>query len=126
MMAIEVILRALVYVLVFTMLVDNQAWGEKNCYPEKESVKYRCMKHIKFGTRYLPPLLGNKCCRTVAVSDMVCICGILTEEEIREISSFKLVRVARDCGHPLPVGTKCGTWTVPPPAPPAGTSRAHP
>jgi hypothetical protein len=99
-----------VFVLVSTMLAEHQAWGERDCHGEKVAVKRGCKKNIKFGVAYDRPMLGDGCCSTVVdVPTMVCICGILTKQDIREISSVSLVRVARDCGHPLPAGTKCGS-----------------
>ncbi|KAF8659352.1 hypothetical protein HU200_058558 [Digitaria exilis] len=52
---------------------------------------------------------GDICCRTIAVSDMVCICGSLTKEDMREVNSMRLIYTAKECGRPLPVGTKCGS-----------------
>ncbi|KAF8652033.1 hypothetical protein HU200_062976 [Digitaria exilis] len=110
MMAIKVILRVQVFaLLVFSMLAKHQARGEKDCYDQQNSVKYRCKKNLKFVGPYISPVPGDECCRTVAISDMVCICGILSEEEITQISSASLILIAKDCGHPLPVGTKCGS-----------------
>ncbi|KAF8669935.1 hypothetical protein HU200_051117 [Digitaria exilis] len=116
MMAIKVILRVLVFTIVFSMLPKHQAWGETDCYGEKYSVLERCKENLK-KVAYVPPKLGDECCRTVAVSDMVCVCGVLTEEEMEQIRSLSVILIARDCGHPLPAGTKCGIWTIPPSLP---------
>ncbi|CAD6261754.1 unnamed protein product [Miscanthus lutarioriparius] len=46
-------------------------------------------------------------------ADMVCICSIINDADEQKISVEKLVRLARECGKPLPSHTKCGTYTVP-------------
>lgn len=108
-MAMKVILRVLVFALGFSMLANHQAWGEQDCYNEKELVKIKCKENIDVVGLYVRPLLGEKCCKAVDASDMVCVCGAFTKKELGGISSIKLVHIARDCGHPVPAGTKCGS-----------------
>jgi hypothetical protein len=113
MMVVKVILRILVFALVLTMLENNQARGEKDCYHEKLSIKQKCKKSIKLDGSYVRPMPGDTCCKEVTASDMVCVCRVLTPGDFFEISSIRLVNVARECGNPLPVGFKCGSkWLI--------------
>ncbi|KAF8776519.1 hypothetical protein HU200_003234 [Digitaria exilis] len=108
-MAMKVILRVLVFALVFCMLANHQASGEMDCYGQKENVKLKCKKSIDIIGYFVRPRLGDKCCQAVDASDMVCVSGAFTEEELKKISCIYFFHVAKDCGHPLPVGTKCGS-----------------
>ncbi|KAF8702705.1 hypothetical protein HU200_032531 [Digitaria exilis] len=110
-MAMKVILRVLVFALVLCMLANHQASGETDCYDQKTNVKLKCKKNIDITRFYEPPQLGDKCCQAVGVSDMVCVCGAFTNEELQseKISCIYLFHVAKNCGHPLPAGTQCGS-----------------
>ena len=106
MMTTKVILQLMVYVLVFTILMTHQAWGEDDCYDEKDKVKHDCMKTLDISKDWEEP--SHKCRRTVQKSDMACICRIITIEEQIKISMGKLVRLARECGKIIPDESKCG------------------
>ncbi|TVU30210.1 hypothetical protein EJB05_21820, partial [Eragrostis curvula] len=118
MTAIKAILQVIIFAFTIFMFATHEALGEHDCYHEKENVKVKCKKNLDIVSPYVRPRAGSKCCRTVRESDMVCVCRTLTRAEEDEISAVKLVDVADDCGKPVPVGNKCGTWTVPPPLPP--------
>ena len=59
-------------------------------------------------TDYVKP--SEICCQTVRASDMTCVCHALEpdEEVLQKVSAVKLVRLSRECGNPVAVGTKCG------------------
>ncbi|KAF8664720.1 hypothetical protein HU200_054438 [Digitaria exilis] len=89
-MATKVTLELLVFVLVLLMPTTHQAWGEPDCYVEKELLVLRkCRFTIKILGDYVSP---NPSCR-VAVdhSDMACICYILTIEENTRARIFSLL-----------------------------------
>ncbi|PUZ43818.1 hypothetical protein GQ55_8G037800 [Panicum hallii var. hallii] len=98
-MATKVTLGLLASALVFTMFAAHQAWGEPDCYAEKELVLRKCRFTIKIPGDYVRP---NPSCR-VAVdhADMACICHILTIEEESTVSISKILRLARDCDQPV-------------------------
>ena len=50
------------------------------------------------------------CCQTVRSSDMTCVCHALEpdEEVLQNVSAVKLVRLSRECGNLVAVGSKCG------------------
>ncbi|PAN41384.1 hypothetical protein PAHAL_8G039500 [Panicum hallii] len=91
-MATKVTLGLLASALVFTMFAAHQAWGEPDCYAEKELVLRKCRFTIKIPGDYVRP---NPSCR-VAVdhADMACICHILTIEEESTVSISKILRLA--------------------------------
>ncbi|KXG19465.1 hypothetical protein SORBI_3010G062700 [Sorghum bicolor] len=109
-MSPNVMLQLLVFSLVFTMFTTHQALGEKDCYHERDSVKHDCKKTIKINHPYDPPTA--ECIGAVKLSDMVCICRILTTDDEKEISVPKLLRLAEECNRPVPAGSKCGSQTV--------------
>nr|TKW06245.1 hypothetical protein SEVIR_7G230100v2 [Setaria viridis] len=114
-MHIKVILQLLVFALVLTIFTTHQAWGEEDCYEEKRSIIKYCIKSIRIRGKYVPP---SRTCRVyVELCDMACVCHVLTPQDELRISAFKLVRLARDYGVPVPAGSKCGSWTVPPSLP---------
>ncbi|TVT96971.1 hypothetical protein EJB05_57802, partial [Eragrostis curvula] len=104
---IKLVPQIMLFALVFTNIIaTHQAWGEKECYGEKESIKHKCKENISIIDDYVRP--GQECCHVVKESDMICVCRILSIEEESTISAVKLFYVARDCGNPVPVGKKCG------------------
>ncbi|XP_039818658.1 uncharacterized protein LOC120681202 [Panicum virgatum] len=145
MMATKVAIQVMVFALVFIMLATHPGWGEQDCYDEKDAVIRKCMvwpiskgaartpsrkahhASIETFSDYVDP--SNICRATVQESDMACVCHVISKSEQRKISVVKLVRLARQlarqCGKPVLVGSKCGTWTVPPPLSPPSQS-AHP
>lgn len=78
----KVILRVLVFALVFCMLAKHQASGEKDCHDQKKNVKLKCRKNIDISGFYVRPRVGDKCCQAVDAADMVCVCGAFTEKEL--------------------------------------------
>lgn len=99
--------RLMVLALVFILFATPRACGEGDCYEHKDWIKRLCINSIKLHGKYEPPT--DTCRQLVEAADMVCICHILKPADELMISIIKLVRLARDCGKPLPVGTKCGS-----------------
>ncbi|PNT60939.1 uncharacterized protein LOC100830388 [Brachypodium distachyon] len=97
------------------------AAGEKDCYDERDHIMRVCKFSIRKQGPYVIPDL--QCRREMHKVDMPCICRVLTAADERQVSPEKLVRCARDAGVVLPVGSKCGTYTIVPP-PPATRPRA--
>jgi hypothetical protein len=63
----KVILQLIVFSLVFTMLVTRQAWGEEDCYQDKEEIKSKCKDAISLGDDYVQP--SAVCCAAVRKSN---------------------------------------------------------
>jgi hypothetical protein len=105
-MARNTLIQLLVFTLVFIMST-TQAWGDQDCYQEKDMVLRECTISIITIGNYIPP--SNLCCRHVRSSDMVCVCRKLEPSDEVSVSPRKLVRVAEDCRKPLPPRTKCGS-----------------
>lgn len=99
--------RLMVLALVFILFATPQAWCEPDCHEHKKWIKRLCINSIKLHGEYEPPT--NTCRQLVEAADMVCICHILEPVDELKISIIKLLHLARDCGKPLPVGTKCGS-----------------
>ncbi|CAL5025705.1 unnamed protein product [Urochloa decumbens] len=106
-------LKAIVQLLVFVLAIftTRQAWGEKDCYHEKDLVYMYCLESITVGGGYVRP--KGSCCDPVRSYDMICICSKILPMEERLINAKKLVQVAKDCGKPILGGTQCGSFTVP-------------
>ncbi|KAI5010864.1 uncharacterized protein LOC123430848 [Hordeum vulgare subsp. vulgare] len=113
------LLRALLFVSLFAGFAAHLAAAEKDCYDERDSVMRMCKWTIKKGSPYVIP--DMPCRLQVRKVDMPCICRVLTASDERIVSPEKLVRCSRDSGVALPVGSKCGTYTIvaPAPAPPS-------
>ncbi|CAL5031131.1 unnamed protein product [Urochloa decumbens] len=122
-MATKVDLQVMAFALVFIILATHLTWGEVDCHHEKQAVMHKCMKTITIVGDYVDP--SNKCREIVQESNMACICRNIEIEDQLKISVVKLVRLARQCGKLVPIGSKCGTWTVQPPQSPP-SQRAHP
>jgi len=106
-MTTKVVLRLLVFALAFTMHTTHPACGEVDCYQQKEKVKSKCMKALNIITDYVKP--SEIYCKTVRASDMTCVCHALEPEEVlQKVSAVKLVRLSRECGNLVAVGSKCG------------------
>ncbi|VAH36390.1 uncharacterized protein LOC125534031 [Triticum urartu] len=111
------LLRALLFASLFAGFAAHLAAGEKDCYDERDSVIRMCKWTIKKGSPYVIP--DMPCRLEVRKVDMPCICRVLTAADERIISPEKLVRCSREAGVALPVGSKCGTYTIVAPAPPS-------
>ena len=96
----------MVYALVFTIIMTHQAFGEDDCYHEKDKVKHDCIKTLDINKDWEEP--SHKCRETVQKSDMACICRIISIDEQIKISMGKLVRLARERGKTIQGGSKCG------------------
>ncbi|TVU38544.1 hypothetical protein EJB05_11920, partial [Eragrostis curvula] len=112
-MTMKVTIPILVSVFAFNVFTTYQSCGEQDCHEEKELVMAKCIATITNHGPYAPPNLP--CRQAVAASDMVCICRTLSHLDETSVSASKLVHLAKDCGKPVPVGSKCGSWTIPPP-----------
>ncbi|TVT97245.1 hypothetical protein EJB05_57514, partial [Eragrostis curvula] len=69
------------------------------------------LRSIRLKGDYITPDLS--CRRAIEASDLLCICRLLSPEDEIFMSVLKFVDLARDCNKTFPVGTKCGSWTVP-------------
>ncbi|KAG2632425.1 hypothetical protein PVAP13_2NG093300 [Panicum virgatum] len=105
------IIRLLVFALVFTLFIMPHAWGEQDCYHEKDVFLHKCALSIKRGLAYLPP--NPICCRVVRKIDMTCVCRVIQPPEEENIDVRHAYFVSQDCGKPVPAGNKCGSWTIP-------------
>ncbi|WCJ36839.1 Bifunctional inhibitor/lipid-transfer protein/seed storage 2S albumin superfamily protein [Euphorbia peplus] len=73
----------------------------------------KCGEFIKKeGPKTLP---SKQCCDALKGSDDHATCSCVTKEVEAMISMEKVVYIARKCGKHVPAGTKCGSYTVPPP-----------
>ena len=108
MITIKIMLRVLVFSLVFTMLATHQAWGKnkENCEKDKNFIKRQCENCIAVGRKARASKL---CCNAMKRADMACVCRSITLEEQLKISVVKVVDVAKECGNPVPPGNKCGS-----------------
>jgi hypothetical protein len=108
MITIKVMLRALAFSLVFTMIATHQAWGKnkENCDKDKDSVKSKCQNCIGVGRK---ARTNKECCDAIKAADMACVCRSIIAEEQLKISVVKVVEVAKECGNPVPPGNKCGS-----------------
>lgn len=106
MMVLKVVRQALIFGLLFSLLSINQAWGEKDCYGEKDSIIYNCRKTLAIHTDWVDP--SNECRHIVEKSDIMCICSILVPHDEIVTRIDKFFRLAHFCGKQIPEGTKCG------------------
>ncbi|PAN10080.1 hypothetical protein PAHAL_2G070800 [Panicum hallii] len=119
-MPAKAVIQLVVFALVFTLCTMPRAWGEQDCYREKDVFLHKCAWSIRRGLAYLHP--NPICCRTVRKIDMTCVCGAILPREEETIDVRHAYFVSQDCRKPVPAGNKCGSWTVPgasgPPPPP--------
>jgi len=108
MITIKIMLRVLVFSLVFTMLATHQAWGrnKENCEKDKNFIKRQCENCIAVSRK---ARTNKLCCNAMKRADMACVCRSITPEEQLKISVVKVVDVAKECGNPVPPGNKCGS-----------------
>ncbi|KAJ1287720.1 hypothetical protein BS78_02G032500, partial [Paspalum vaginatum] len=106
------LLQLVLCALLFTsMLTTHLVHCERDCHDEKTKVIYDCDEELEIPGPYMPP--RPSCIRTVKKSDMECICHILSPEDEKTVSAYKMLRLARDCG--MTVGRTCGSFGHPPP-----------
>jgi hypothetical protein len=106
---IKLILQTMVFSIVFTMFATHRAWGERDRYKEKLALLFNCRQTLARGTAYEEPKQTYRATVKHRKIDMVCICSIITAEDEQKISVEKLLRLARECGKPLPAGSSCGS-----------------
>ena len=100
-------LELMVLGVVLIMFTSHKAWGEQDCYADKNTIKRVCINSIKISGNYVPP--SYLCRHLVGTSDMACICRVLWPSDEHVVSTAKLIRLASDCGQALSVGSKCGS-----------------
>ncbi|XP_037474620.1 uncharacterized protein LOC125534022 [Triticum urartu] len=112
------LVRFLLLASIVAGFAAHLAAGEKDCYDEKDMIMHICIKSIKKDGFYMPA--SQACKNEVKKVDMPCICRVLTPSDEQTVSPVKLVLLAHECHIELPVGSKCGTYTiggrVPPPS----------
>uniref|UniRef100_A0A453CWV4 Bifunctional inhibitor/plant lipid transfer protein/seed storage helical domain-containing protein n=1 Tax=Aegilops tauschii subsp. strangulata TaxID=200361 RepID=A0A453CWV4_AEGTS len=112
------LVRFLLLASIVAGFAAHLAAGEKDCYDERDMIMSICIESIKKQGFYTPPT--PDCRREVKKVDVPCICRVLTASDERTVSPVKLVILAHECHIELPVGSKCGAYTiggrVPPPS----------
>ncbi|KAJ6691953.1 LIPID TRANSFER PROTEIN [Salix purpurea] len=86
-----------------------------NCKEIVPSLVSNCSRFVRVPGPKVPP--SAACCKVaqaVTVADVPCFCKLITPAVQKVISMEKVVYVARTCGLPVPPGTVCGSYTVPP------------
>ncbi|KAG0539841.1 hypothetical protein BDA96_03G356800 [Sorghum bicolor] len=116
-MATKVIVELLMLVSISAIFLAHQACGEPDCHTEKLLVMIHCRRTIKHNGAYHFPTVD--CIEAIQKSDIPCVCHILDQDDEKKISAEKLVTLARQLGKTLQTGSKCGSYTVPPPHPQA-------
>uniref|UniRef100_K3XRG5 Bifunctional inhibitor/plant lipid transfer protein/seed storage helical domain-containing protein n=1 Tax=Setaria italica TaxID=4555 RepID=K3XRG5_SETIT len=92
------------------MFTAHQVLGEDDRYPQKDVFVEKCMDAIEIGTDYVNP--SQSYIHTVEKYDMECICRVINPTDETKISIMKTLRLAYVCHQPIPMGRKCGTWTI--------------
>lgn len=106
-MGTKVIVGLMIFTSIGAMFLAHQACGEPDCYAEKRTVMIQCIRTIKRNGAYHFPTVD--CIEAIQKSDIPCVCHILSEDDEKEISAEKLVRLARQLGKTLQTGSKCGS-----------------
>ncbi|TVU13409.1 hypothetical protein EJB05_40465, partial [Eragrostis curvula] len=106
-MATKANIQSLLLSLVLVLVTTHSAIAF-DCWHEKVDVIKKCKRTVRYdNVPYYPPT--DECRAQVQRSDRTCICMILTDDDIgHHVSAKKLVRLAAECGKPVPVATRCG------------------
>ncbi|KAJ3669228.1 hypothetical protein LUZ60_011178 [Juncus effusus] len=87
--------------------------ANQDCSNDIVGLTKNCMEYIKFPSN--PKTAPSKeCCEVVKKCDVKCVCDHVTKDIEKAICMEKVVYVADQCGRPLPKGSKCGSYEIPP------------
>ena len=103
MITIKIMLRVLVFSLVFTMLATHQAWGKnkENCEKDKNFIKRQCENCIAVSRK---ARTNKLCCNAMKRADMACVCHSITLERAAQNKRRK------SCGCCKGVWQPGATW----------------
>ncbi|OVA01513.1 Bifunctional inhibitor/plant lipid transfer protein/seed storage helical domain [Macleaya cordata] len=106
---------ALVVLVILTLSsnnISNGVLGQGGCEGQFQGLAQQCSQYVLKTGPKTPPSKG--CCDLIKKADVPCICKHVTKEIEQIVSMEKMVYVAGYCGKPLPHGSKCGSFTIPP------------
>ncbi|KAL5565832.1 hypothetical protein UlMin_028996 [Ulmus minor] len=89
---------------------NNRVLGQ--CNMNVSGLISECAKYVsKEGKAINPP--SPSCCAVVKPIDVPCACKYVNKKIENLVDTDKVVYVARTCGLQVPIGMKCGSFTVP-------------
>ncbi|XP_059430490.1 uncharacterized protein LOC132164090 [Corylus avellana] len=100
------------------LMISSSGNGEqvimgKGCEGDVLGLASQCEKYVRKSGPKIKPSWG--CCAVVKNADVPCVCSLVNKEIEQVIDMEKVVYVARSCGKTVAPGTKCGSYSVPPP-----------
>jgi hypothetical protein len=104
-MTTKAIIHLLFFALIFATFTAHEAWGDKDCYDEKQRFKHECNTNIKRGRNYERP--SKSCCDTVRSVDMACVHRTISSEE-KELSVQEISFLSMACNNSVQVAKKYG------------------
>ncbi|CAN0901830.1 hypothetical protein LINGRAHAP2_LOCUS21633 [Linum grandiflorum] len=105
-------LTTLTILVLITTTPQHQASAQNYCNANLMSLM-SCLTYVQKSGPKTPPSVP--CCEAIQPVDVSCACGYASSFAERYVSLDKVVYVARSCGKTLVAGTKCGSYTIPPP-----------
>jgi len=104
-MATKLILHLLVFTLLIAICTVAHVSGEKI---QSINIDKECIISIKHGAYHKPNVACFKICSRY---DMAGMCSHMDSADEKIISIANFICLARDCGKPVPPGTKCASST---------------
>ncbi|KAF9592414.1 hypothetical protein IFM89_014904 [Coptis chinensis] len=114
-MAVSKIGFAFIAIAIFVILASSNQVLAADCEADVPDLITQCTQYVAKAGPKVPP--SSECCQVVKRVDIPCICSHIPSTIELIISMDKVVYVAGQCGRPVAHGFKCGSYTVPAPAP---------
>jgi hypothetical protein len=95
-MTTKAIIHLLFFALIFATFTAHEAWGDKDCYDEKQRFKHECNANIKTDGNYERP--ETMSCDTVRSVDMACVHRTISSEE-KELSVQEISFLSMACNN---------------------------
>ncbi|KAL7106050.1 hypothetical protein ACP275_07G086500 [Erythranthe tilingii] len=116
------VLLIMFMIIGFTTMKIDMALGQ---HPKSPGIVSRCWgitNFIVYCSFYLSTIVpaplfykpNARCCKYARKTDIKLFCQKFVSGKDIIYSSYKVVDLARHCGNPLPIGTKCGNYVAPP------------
>ncbi|XP_020990980.1 uncharacterized protein LOC107473192 isoform X2 [Arachis duranensis] len=105
------------WLMLMGMVIATTFTAAEDCETDLRGLEIECLYYMHKGE---PSTLMNpnkRCCDVIQQANLPCCCANLNRK-LYLLDWRKVLHVLNFCGKPLAVGTKCGSFTVPPGPPP--------
>ncbi|KAL1370038.1 hypothetical protein AAHE18_01G030800 [Arachis hypogaea] len=114
------------WLILMGMVIATTFTAAEDCEIDLRGLQIECLIYMHIGEPSTIINPNKRCCDVIQQANLPCCCANLNRKisyppgsTIEDLLDWrKVLHVLNFCGKPLAVGTKCGSFTVPPGPPP--------